>query len=731
MKKIGKKLSKFMKLFLAFGLLFNNLSSLSVVFADELDNNGQAVVDNQQTDNTDNNDQQQVGEETVPGDAKGDEEETQSVEPASTEEPVVEDELVYTATLNEDNQIVIKYNKAADLSEESKFVIVEDMKYVNETTYGGERTEVELTEEVRNALASEAGYVFDSVILADNLYEGTYSANVAINEDQKIIEKVIEAEGEGIEFKLYTPDEVEVVPFEDEEPPRYYIDEGNASFIVTARLLNGGISPNDVITVGGEEVMASELFEEGAILEEPLEGYLYGEFDYNVALDYTMGEQVKSASKTFKIMYGQYIYTTWNLNESVKNVGLEGKYYFYGDYPENAFYAVGEEGLEDILKDFVGDSEIITYEINGNNVTLTDGRVTVTYEEAELNEYGTIAARLESDSTEVSSGDTFTVKFIVNIDDYYINGVSGLVKYDETLLKLVGIETDESIAKYEFEGGNQDGRFLYAGYRTLLSEFEVDDEGNATESPKDYVLLTLTFEALKAGEANVSIEEARFYDSYFYFVSEEDISTSVVINEATDNTLSSLKVAGQDIQLEKDKLEYEITVGNEVTVADVEAMLANSAATYKVDVPSELVVGENTITITVTAENGDIREYTVKVTREAATEEEPTAEVVTPVSYEEYNTNNREPEVIVTPGDKDDDKKDAEEEKGENNISRIVIIILILLAIAGLIYLIFKDEDDEETKKANKEIDKLKKEDNEKVENRKPNNQKKVKKKGR
>ena len=36
MRKLGKKLNKFMKLFLAFGLLFNNLSSLSIVFADEI-----------------------------------------------------------------------------------------------------------------------------------------------------------------------------------------------------------------------------------------------------------------------------------------------------------------------------------------------------------------------------------------------------------------------------------------------------------------------------------------------------------------------------------------------------------------------------------------------------------------------------------------------------------------------------------------------------------------------
>lgn len=37
------------------------------------------------------------------------------------------------------------------------------------------------------------------------------------------------------------------------------------------------------------------------------------------------------------------------------------------------------------------------------------------------------------------------------------------------------------------------------------------------------------------------------------------------------------------------------------------------------------------------------------------------------------------------------------------------------MVIAGLIYLIFKDDDDAETKKANKDIDKLKKDNTKKI----------------
>ena len=61
MKKIGKKLSYFAKVFMAFGLLFYNVSSISIVFADETpgeessevtpggDGNGELEEDNKET----------------------------------------------------------------------------------------------------------------------------------------------------------------------------------------------------------------------------------------------------------------------------------------------------------------------------------------------------------------------------------------------------------------------------------------------------------------------------------------------------------------------------------------------------------------------------------------------------------------------------------------------------------------------------------------------------------
>ena len=318
---------------------------------------------------------------------------------------------------------------------------------------------------------------------------------------------------------------------------------------------------------------------------------------------------------------------------------------------------------------------------------------------------------METDSEEIASGDTFTVKYIVNINEDPINGFSGLVKYDEELLKLTNIESSV------LNGNSEDERFLYAEWKMLQADFEEDEEGNITNIPKDYVLVTLTFEALKAGEANISIDDAKFYQRGNYFEASGEITTSVLINESEDNTLASLKVAGQEIQLEDGVLEYEITVANDVTDASVEAILNNNAASITSMVyPEELAEGENTITIVVMAENGDEKIYTIKVTREASQKEEEAT--VAPIAYNDNNYRNDDNDTNddnkIVPADQGEDKNkddDNKKEEKENNLSRIIIIILILLVIAGLIYLIFKDDSDDEEKKTNKDINRLKKDD--------------------
>lgn len=89
--------------------------------------------------------------------------------------------------------------------------------------------------------------------------------------------------------------------------------------------------------------------------------------------------------------------------------------------------------------------------------------------------------------------------------------------------------------------------------------------------------------------------------------------------KSTDSTLSSLSVAEGAItpEFNKDVKEYAITVPNEVTKLNITATPTDSKATVSVTEYEELKEGENTITISVTAEDGTTKtDYVIKATRQ-------------------------------------------------------------------------------------------------------------------
>lgn len=145
----------------------------------------------------------------------------------------------------------------------------------------------------------------------------------------------------------------------------------------------------------------------------------------------------------------------------------------------------------------------------------------------------------------------------------------------------------------------------------------------------------------------------------------------VVYNYSSNNYLESLEVEGYEIDFDKKINEYKITVKNSVTSLDIKAIAEHSKSRVKITGNGDFKEGENTVVITVTAEDGSTREYKLLVTREVK------KQAVT-------NT------------------KDS-----SNTGEKIVIIILIILVVLGLLYLIFKkDDEDRETKKV------VRKEDN-------------------
>jgi len=341
-------------------------------------------------------------------------------------------------------------------------------------------------------------------------------------------------------------------------------------------------------------------------------------------------------------------------------------------------------------------------------------------------ENGSVNARIEVVQDDINSGDTFTINYIVTVSEYTMNGIAGIFNYDADALELVSVSSNNT-----WVGSNNEESFLYLGDEylelgepaisddTVLDEEEVTDDAEIMEPevsyPQvDYVVVTATFKAKKAGEHTVEVNNNSFISGVNTLRNEsETVTTVVVVNASSDNSLSSLIIGGQVIELVEDVLDYNVTVSNDVEAVKVEAVANNVAGKItSIVAPEVLAEGENTITITVEAENGDVRIYTVTVTREAALEEEE--EETVEINYNTNNrddNNNKEEEPVVVPDEEEEEEEPVLENDDDNKLSRIIIIILILLVIAGLIYLIFKDDDDDDTKKANKEIEKLKNDD--------------------
>jgi len=93
--------------------------------------------------------------------------------------------------------------------------------------------------------------------------------------------------------------------------------------------------------------------------------------------------------------------------------------------------------------------------------------------------------------------------------------------------------------------------------------------------------------------------------------------------KSNDNNLNDLSVNGYTInpQFDKDQLNYTLSIPYEATEIIVNTLKSNENATVEVSGNTNLQVGENTVSITVTAENGDKKVYTIAVNREDKVEQ--------------------------------------------------------------------------------------------------------------
>ncbi len=125
--------------------------------------------------------------------------------------------------------------------------------------------------------------------------------------------------------------------------------------------------------------------------------------------------------------------------------------------------------------------------------------------------------------------------------------------------------------------------------------------GTSSETINGYVWYRVTYNGATRYIAN-------------YLVSNTKPQETKETEKSDNNDLASLTIEGITLEpsFSKDVTEYTVQLAEEVTELTIDAQAESGEAEVEIDGNKDLQDGENTITITVTAEDGTTKEYTIK-----------------------------------------------------------------------------------------------------------------------
>ncbi len=229
----------------------------------------------------------------------------------------------------------------------------------------------------------------------------------------------------------------------------------------------------------------------------------------------------------------------------------------------------------------------------------------------------TAKAAVSASSSTVKPNDQFTVTLRVSADTG-MGSVEGQLSYNASLVEFVS-------------GSGVSG----AGGLLTLSQW--DSTGNGASEFK----FVITFKAKAEGSNTFTFTSTEISDVNFNYLSNVSASSSVSIQAekplSSNNYLKGLTLSSGTLSpaFSKSVLNYTVNVPNETTTMYLTPTVEDSTATTSVSGSATLKVGSNTRKVTVTAQNGAKRTYTIKIVRAANGSETPSD---TPSSQESGNT---------------------------------------------------------------------------------------------
>lgn len=390
-------------------------------------------------------------------------------------------------------------------------------------------------------------------------------------------------------------------------------------------------------------------------------------------------------------------------------------------YDEEEDEELGTITFDDIkvLNNVLRENPVVDYEDNNNlnlsigvvpnNVFVGDSfEIDVIVNSDDINDYIDGVNALVSVNDKLTLTDVkFNNTFIGNYKDGHIVGVGDTLYNDDIMLTLVFTansvgngsviisgEVSKVYNTYDFEdlgfdiqiirniSSNNDLASLNSNVGTFDREFDRDVTSYTLTVPYDtesVILSGSTFDIYSTVSGLVLYELTSDETIATITVTAEDGSTKVytvrIVKEtkpvvtasnisyiySSNNYLKTLEIDGYDIDFDKLVNEYIIKVSSDVKSLDIKAIAEDSRASVEITGNENFKTGDNTVTIMVTAENGDVNIYKITINKKAP----------------------KKGTVTVT-----DDSSDTAE--------KVVIIVLIVLVVLGLLYLIFKKDEEEE-----------------------------------
>ena len=206
-------------------------------------------------------------------------------------------------------------------------------------------------------------------------------------------------------------------------------------------------------------------------------------------------------------------------------------------------------------------------------------------------------------------GEEITIYITLENNDKNVSAVDGSLNYDNNIFSLV---SSSNLMKNWTELSSISNNNIFSYANLTFDNLITNSNKNIAE-----VVLKIKNNS-KSGDTVIKIDNPNATDENGNGLLIEGGEHHINI-KSNINSLSNLSLSAGNINFNKDILNYNLTVSNEIKSININASLTDNKSSFVDGFEPRTInlsVGDNIIKIKIKAENGEIKTYTINITRE-------------------------------------------------------------------------------------------------------------------